>query len=91
MSSELDDQDDRSDHGLDPLIDQVPLEDLAGGLFGEGSEDEELEYANVSAVNFLSKLTTQTGRRRWTSSIEILMMNNSALMMMKKSSTAMMI
>ncbi len=90
MSSELDDQDDRSDHGLDPLNDQEHLEDLAGGLFGEGSEDEELEYGNVSAVNLLSKLTIQTGRRRWTSSREILMMNNSALMMMKRSSTAMM-
>lgn len=87
MSSELDDQDDRSDHGLDH---QEHLEDLAGGLFGEGSEDDELEYGNVSAVNLLSKLTFQTGRRRWTSSREILMMNNSALMMMKISSTAMM-
>lgn len=46
MSSELDDQDDGGDHGLDPLIDQEPLEDLAGGLFGEDSEDEELEYGN---------------------------------------------
>lgn len=52
MSSELDDQDDQSNHGLDPLIDQENLEDYAGGLFGEGSEDEEVEYAIVSSYQF---------------------------------------
>lgn len=47
MSSELDDQDDQSNQGLDPLIDVEDLEDYAGGLFGDGSEDEELKYGIV--------------------------------------------
>lgn len=52
MSSELDDQDDLSNHGLDPLIDQENPEDYAGGLFGEGSEDEEVEYRIFSTYQF---------------------------------------
>lgn len=46
MSSELDDQ---SNHGLDPLIDQENLENYAGDLFSEGSEDEEVEYGIASS------------------------------------------
>lgn len=52
MSSELDDQDDQSNHGLDPLIDQENLDDYDGGLFGEGSEDEEVEYGIVYPYQF---------------------------------------
>lgn len=49
MSSELDNQ---SNHGLDPLIDQDNLEDYAGGLFSEGSEEEEVEYGITSSYQF---------------------------------------